>query len=76
MNGLQVSSLLATSRAYGFDAFMTRAELGEAGRVCELYIGTMSGGMDQAISAMGNVSARHASPHNLSLLCHNGSCIF
>ncbi len=32
---------------------MTRAELGEAGRACELHVGTMSGGMDQAASAMG-----------------------
>lgn len=53
----QVASLLAVCRAYGIDASMTRAQLGEAGRVCELYIGTMSGGMDQAISSMANVRA-------------------
>jgi N-acetylgalactosamine kinase len=40
------------ARANGVDASMTRAELGEAGRSCELHIGTMSGGMDQAISSM------------------------
>jgi len=57
-SALTVASLLAVTRAYGWDAKMTRAELGEAGRVCELYIGTMSGGMDQAISAMANVRAR------------------
>jgi hypothetical protein len=57
-SALTVSSLLAVSRAYGFDALMTRSDLGEAGRVCELYIGTMSGGMDQAISAMANVRRR------------------
>jgi hypothetical protein len=53
-SALVVSSLLAVARANGIDQHMTRAELGEAGRVCELYIGTMSGGMDQAISSMGN----------------------
>ena len=52
-SALVVASLLATLRAYGWDTHLTRAELGEAGRACELYIGTMSGGMDQAASAMG-----------------------
>jgi galactokinase len=32
---------------------MTCADLGESARACELHIGTMSGGMDQAASAMG-----------------------
>ena len=54
-SALTVSSLLAVAHANGIDARMTRAELGEAGRVCELYIGTMSGGMDQAISSMAEV---------------------
>lgn len=56
-SALVVSSLLAVARANGIDKHMSRAELGEAGRVCELYIGTMSGGMDQAISSMGNAGA-------------------
>ncbi len=52
-SALVVASLLATAQGNGFAEKMTRAELGEAGRKCELYIGTMSGGMDQAASAMG-----------------------
>ena len=52
-SALVVASLLATAAGNGFAEAMTRAELGEYGRRCELYIGTMSGGMDQAASAMG-----------------------
>ena len=33
LSSAQVASLLAVSRANGIDAHMTRAELGEAGRV-------------------------------------------
>lgn len=55
-SALVVASLLAVVRANEFDAGMTRADLGEAGRACELYIGTMSGGMDQASSAMGETN--------------------
>jgi N-acetylgalactosamine kinase len=53
-SALVVSSLLAVAEANGIAKHMTRAELGEGGRACELYIGTMSGGMDQAISSMAN----------------------
>jgi N-acetylgalactosamine kinase len=56
-SALVVASLLATARAFGFSEKMTRADLGEAGRACELHIGTMSGGMDQAISAMGEAGS-------------------
>jgi N-acetylgalactosamine kinase len=56
-SALVVASLLAVARANGFTERMTRADLGEAGRACELHIGTMSGGMDQAISAMGEASS-------------------
>ena len=56
-SALTVASLLAIARANGIDAAMTRAELGEAGRKCELYIGTMSGGMDQAISSMADAGS-------------------
>ena len=56
-SALVVASLLATARALGFSEKMTRADLGEAGRACELHIGTMSGGMDQAISAMGEAGS-------------------
>ncbi len=52
-SALVVASLLAVARANGIAAALSRADLGEAGRKCELHIGTMSGGMDQAISAMG-----------------------
>ena len=38
----------------------TRTELAEAARLCELYIGTMGGGMDQAISCLAEVGkAQH-----------------
>ena len=38
----------------------TRTELAEAARKCELYIGTMGGGMDQAISCLAEVGkAQH-----------------
>jgi hypothetical protein len=38
----------------------TRKELAEAARQCELYIGTMGGGMDQAISCLAEVGkAQH-----------------
>jgi galactokinase len=56
-SALVVASLLAVARANGLTAAMTRADRGEAGRACELHIGTMSGGMDQAISAMGEASS-------------------
>jgi N-acetylgalactosamine kinase len=52
-SALVVASLLAVARANGISDSLSRADLGEAGRACELHIGTMSGGMDQAISAMG-----------------------
>jgi galactokinase len=52
-SALVVASLLAVAKANGFSDKFTRADLGEGGRACELHIGTMSGGMDQAISAMG-----------------------
>lgn len=55
-SALVVASLLATAQANNFTEKMTRAELGEFGRSCELYIGTMSGGMDQAASAMGQAN--------------------
>jgi galactokinase len=55
-SALVVASLLASAQANGFTEKMTRAELGEFGRSCELYIGTMSGGMDQAASAMGQAN--------------------
>jgi N-acetylgalactosamine kinase len=51
-SALTVASLLAVARAYGVDEKATRAEIGEAARKCELHIGTMSGGMDQAISCL------------------------
>ena len=56
-SALVVASLLAVARANGVTEAMTRADLGEAGRACELHIGTMSGGMDQAISAMGEAKS-------------------
>lgn len=55
-SALVVASLLAVARGNGFDEGMTRADLGEAARACELFIGTMSGGMDQAASAMGEAN--------------------
>lgn len=54
-SALVVASLLAVARANSISDSMTRADLGEAGRACELHIGTMSGGMDQAASAMGEM---------------------
>ncbi len=37
------------------DLQLTRTELADAARQCELYIGTMGGGMDQAISCLAEV---------------------
>ena len=51
-----MASLLAVARGNGLDEKMTCAELGESARACELHIGTMSGGMDQAASAMGKAN--------------------
>jgi N-acetylgalactosamine kinase len=58
-SALVVASFLAVAQALGIVAAtrMTKAELGEATRACELHIGTMSGGMDQAASAMGTAGA-------------------
>ncbi len=56
-SALVVASLLAVARAAGLTDAMTRASVGEAARRCELYIGTMSGGMDQAISCLGTAGA-------------------
>ncbi|KAK8795607.1 hypothetical protein WA158_000264 [Blastocystis sp. Blastoise] len=53
-----VASCLATSTANGIT--YTRSGLAEQCRLCELYIGTMGGGMDQAISCLGvRGQARH-----------------
>jgi N-acetylgalactosamine kinase len=56
-SALTVASLLAVARAYEIDTKATRAEIGEAARKCELHIGTMSGGMDQAISCLANAGS-------------------
>ena len=40
-SALVVASFLAVAQALGIAARMTKAELGEACRACELYIGTM-----------------------------------
>ena len=51
-SALTVASFLAVAHAYGTDASATRAQIAEAARHCETYIGMMSGGMDQAISCL------------------------
>jgi N-acetylgalactosamine kinase len=61
-SALVCASLLATAHALGFAATsaadakskvkMTRADIADAARACETHIGTMSGGMDQAISCL------------------------
>jgi len=57
-SALVVASTLAVARANGIP--LTRTELAEAARKCELYIGTMGGGMDQAISCLAEVGkAQH-----------------
>jgi N-acetylgalactosamine kinase len=56
-SALVVASLLATAKALGLSERMTRAAVGEAARRCELHIGTMSGGMDQAIACLATSGA-------------------
>lgn len=51
-SALVVASLLATARALGVPAALTRAGAAEASRKAEHAIGTMSGGMDQAIACL------------------------
>ena len=46
-----VASAMAVTAAYGIH--FTKLEVAEFTRVCEQHVGTMSGGMDQAISVMG-----------------------
>lgn len=46
-----VASFLATATANG--KTFTRTQAAEACRACEQYVGTMGGGMDQAISCLG-----------------------
>ena len=56
-SGLSSSSALVCSVAVAVmrqrKFFFTKEEVAEFTRVCEKYVGTMSGGMDQAISIMG-----------------------
>lgn len=50
-SALVVASALAVMAAHGLD--FPKVQLAELARVCEQHIGTMSGGMDQAISVLG-----------------------
>ena len=50
-HGLPWVRVLAVMAAHGLD--FPKVQLAELARVCEQHIGTMSGGMDQAISVLG-----------------------
>ena len=55
-----VASCLSTAAANGRSAAFTRTELAERCCKCEWFVGTMGGGMDQAISCMGEAGiAKH-----------------
>jgi len=50
-SALVVASAAAVAAVHGLE--LSRQEIAEFTRVCEQHVGTMSGGMDQAISVMG-----------------------
>ena len=50
-SALVVASAAAVAAVHGLE--FSRQEIAEFTRVCEQHVGTMSGGMDQAISVMG-----------------------
>jgi len=59
-SALVCASTVAIMAAYNLD--IAKTALAELTRACERYIGTMSGGMDQAISIMGFTKMVHFNP--------------